>query len=126
MSVRNLLTLNALFALLTAVILIFSPGSLAVIFDVEIDGVALQLTQLFGTASVGYGISSWLMRGAGPSDARTAFLLGGGAGYVVVGIVSGIAMLNGLGTPVAWAGNAGVFLLSALFLNFGIRSSNTV
>lgn len=77
MSVRNLLTLNAVFALLTSLVLIFSPTTLAGFFGVGAEGAALQLIQLFGAVSAGYGFSSWLMRNAGPSEARSAFLKSG-------------------------------------------------
>ena len=122
MSVRNLLTLNGLFALVTAVVLIFSPATLADIFGVGAEGVALKLIQLFGAASVGYGFSSWLMRNAGPSEARSAFLKSGGAGYMVVGIVAGYSVLTGFGTPIIWVGVALIFLLGAMFLYLGLRS----
>lgn len=124
MSVRNLLTLNAIFALLTALVLIFSPSTLADFLEVGAEGAALQLIQLFGAASVGYGFSSWLMRSAGPSEARSAFLKSGGAGYFVVGIVTGYSVLNGLGGPIIWVGVALTFLLGALFLYFGLRSAD--
>ena len=122
MTVRNLLTLNAIFALLTALVLILSPSTLADFFEVGTEGAALQLIQLFGAASVGYGFSSWLMRNADPSEARSAFLKSGGAGYSVVGIVTGYLVLNGLGSPIIWVGVAFIFLLGALFLFFGLRS----
>ena len=116
MSVRNLLTFNAIFALLIAVVLIISPSTLAGYFQIGTERVALQLIQLFGAASVGYGFSSWLMRGAGPSEARTAFLRGGGAGYIVVAIVTGFTVINGLGSPIIWVGVALVIFLGVLFL----------
>ncbi len=122
MSVRNLLTFNAIFALLIAVVLIFSPSTLAGYFEIGAAGVALQLIQLFGAASVGYGFSSWLMRRAGPSEARTAFLRGGGAGYIVVSIVTGFSVLTGLGSPIIWVGVAFSLLLGVLFLYFGLPS----
>jgi hypothetical protein len=125
MSTRNLLTLNAIFALLTAVVLIFSPSTLTGLFEIGEEGTALQLIQLFGAASVGYGFSSWLMRNAGFSEARSAFLKGGGAGYLVVGVVTGYSVLNGLGRPIIWVGVAFSFLLGVMFLYFGISSSVT-
>ncbi|MDX1437073.1 MAG: hypothetical protein R3335_09695 [Anaerolineales bacterium] len=121
MSIRILLTFNAIFALLVSLVLIISPATLAGFFDVEATGVVLQLIQLFGAASVGYGLSSWLMRSSGPSEARTAYLNGGGGGYIVVSVVSAYTVINSLGSPITWAVIAGIFLLGVLFLNFGLR-----
>ncbi len=122
MSARNLLTFNAVFALLIALVLIVSPSTLANLFGIGASVVALQLIQLFGAASVGYGFASWMMRGASPSEARSAFLRGGGAGYIVVAIVTGYAVLNGLGSAIIWIAIAGILLLGFLFLNIGLRS----
>lgn len=55
MSVRNLLTLNAIFAFLTAVVLIFSPASIAGVFEVGTASSVLQLIQVFGAGMVGSG-----------------------------------------------------------------------
>ena len=121
MCVRNLLTLNAIFSFLTAVVLFFSPASIAGVFEVGTTGSVLHLIQLFGGAMVGYGLASWLMRNAGPSEARTAFLKSGG-GYVVVSIIASYSLLSGFGSSIIWFAVAFSFLLGAMFLYLGIRS----
>lgn len=122
MSTQNLLTFNAIFAFLTTVVLIFSPSTLAGVFGVDAAAGTLQIIQLFGSALVGYGFTSWWMRGEGASEARTAFLKAGGVGYTVVSLVGAYTVLNGLGGSGLWAGVAFVFLYGATFFYFGLRS----
>ena len=122
MSARNLLTVNGIFALLDALLLIFFPSFLAGFFGVEGDGAALQIIQLLGAALVGYGFSSWWMRNAGPSEARTAFLRAGAVGYLVVSLVSVYMAVTGQGKAIFWAAFGISFLLGILFLYVGMRS----
>jgi len=121
MSVRNVLTLNGVVALLIALSLILFPSTIAGLLGIEAARATLQLLQFIGASSVGYGIASWQMRSAGPSEARTAFLNGGGIGYIVVGIISSLAVINGLAGAIAWAAVAAIFILGLLFLFAGLR-----
>lgn len=123
MSTRNLLTFNAVFAFLTTVVLIFSPATLAGVFGVDAAPGTLLIIQLFGSGLVGYAFTSWWMRGAGASEARTAFLKAGGVGYGVVSLVGAYTVANGPGSPGLWAGVAFVFLYAVLFFYTGMRST---
>ncbi len=126
MTVRNILTVNSIYAAIIAVASIFIPVAVQEIGGVDINDFTTNLTRLVGALSVGYGLTSWLMRNEGPSGARRAFLLGSGGGYIVVAV---IFVFNWFSTEDvginAWVYAVVALLFAVAFLYLG-RGSDVV
>jgi len=112
MHVKNVLTANTIWVALIALVSIIAPTFLIEREGVEVTDLAINLTRMVGAASVGYGVTSWLMRSAPASVARRAFLIGGGVGYFVVAAVFVFNMFTSdLGNTMTWV----YIVISALF-----------
>lgn len=127
MTVKNVLIVNAVYATLIALVSIFLPKTLGEINGIDITESTMNLQRAVGALAFGYGVSSWLMRNAGPSIARRAFLIGGGAGYAVVGATFIFNYFStSLGSSMAWVYIIISFLLAAVFLYLGFRAPDGV
>lgn len=112
MSVKNVLTVNAVYVILIAVFSLFFPKTLGELNGIDITESTMNLQRAVGALAVGYGITSWLMRNAGPSVARRAYLIGGGTGYFVVGATF---MFNTLSTSLGSINSWVYIVISLLF-----------
>jgi len=68
---------------LVALASIFAPAALLESNGMDVNPDTLNLQRVAGTLVVGYAVASWLMRNAAHSEARRAFLIGGGIGFIV-------------------------------------------
>lgn len=124
MTVRNLLIVNAILAALVTLGQILAPASTLDLYGLDANDATLTLVRLAGTTGVGYAIASWLMKDAGPSRARRAFLIGGGAGYLVFSLVAIILLIAGDLDTIGWIAAIISLLLGVAFLNFGLRQAD--
>lgn len=122
MTVKNVLTVNAIYAILIAVVSLFFAKTLGELNGIDITESTMNLQRAVGALAVGYGATSLLMRNAGPSAARRAFLIGGGAGNFVV---AATFMFNyfstSLGSINSWVYIIISLLFAAAFLYLGFR-----
>ncbi len=122
MSVKNVLTANAIYVILIAIFSLFFPKTLGELNGIEITESTMNLQRAVGALAVGYGLTSWLMRNAGPSVASRAFLIGGGAGYAVVGATFIFNTLStSLGGGTSWIYIILSLLFATAFLYLGFR-----
>jgi O-antigen/teichoic acid export membrane protein len=119
MTVRNLLTVNTVYVAIIALVSIFVPVTMQESSGVDINDFTTNLTRIVGAVSVGYGVTSWLMRNEGPSGARRAFLIGAGIGYPVVAVVFIFNWFSTEGAGIsAWAYAVISLLFGFAFLYF--------
>jgi len=122
MHVKNVLTVNTVFVTLLALISIFVPSFLLEANGLDVTDSTLNLQRVIGAAFVGYAVASWLMRNAPASEARRAFLIGGGVGYVVIAAVFAFNMLSTeLGNNTSWVYIVITLLLAVDFIYFGMN-----
>jgi len=120
--VKNVLTINTIFVSLIALVSIFVPSFLLEVNGLDVSDSTLHLQRVIGAVFVGYGVASWLMRNAQASEARRAFLIGSGVGYVVVAAVFVFNTLSSeLGNGASWVYIVITLLLAVDFLYFGMK-----
>jgi hypothetical protein len=120
--VKNVLTINTIFVALIAFVSIFVPSFLLEVNGLDVSDSTLNLQRVIGAVFVGYGVASWLMRNAPASEARRAFLIGGGVGYVAIALVFAFNMLSsGLGNDASWVYIVITLLLAVDFIYFGMK-----
>ena len=122
MHVKNMLTVNTIWIALISLTSIFIPSFLLEMNGVEVTESTLNLQRLVGAVAAGYGIVSWLMRKSPASEARQAYLFGGGVGYF---IIAAVFLFNQLSTETA-SGNGWVFIVISVllgidFIFFGVK-----
>ncbi|MFQ5945570.1 MAG: hypothetical protein ACE5NC_04890 [Anaerolineae bacterium] len=124
MTVKNVLMLNALVALVFGVALAVVPEQLLSIYEVTTDSAGLLLAQLFGAAALGYAFLTWFARdSAGPGSEGglvLALTIGWGVGFIValLGQLSGVMNTLGWSIPALYL----LFALAYGYLGF-IRPS---
>jgi hypothetical protein len=123
MTVRNLLIVNAIYAGIVVLVAILAPRTLLELNGVEITPFTINLQRAVGAVIAGFAISSWLMRNAQTSEARRAFLIGSGLGYIVVAAVfafnhQSVSDLVGIQS---WVYVGISLLFAAAFLYLGLR-----
>lgn len=121
MSVRNLLIVNAIYMTLVALGSILAPAVLLESNGMEVNADTLNLQRVAGTLVVGYAVASWLMRNAAHSEARRAFLIGGGIGFLVGVLVFTFNYFTSEGHGSGLLFIAISLLLGIAFLYFGFR-----
>ena len=122
MHVRNVFIINTIFVSLIALVSIFAPSFLLEINGVDVTDFTINLQRAVGAVSVGYAVTSWLMRDAQASAARRAFLIGGGVGYFVVAAVFLFNTLStDLGSGSSWVYIIISILLGVDFIYFGLK-----
>jgi len=123
MSVRNLLTLNAVLVALVSLITLLVPTFFLQLNGLDVSQSTTNLVRAFGAVTLGYAVTSWLLRWVPPSAARRAFLLGAAVGYLVFAVVNvvNILALAGQATQMGWVIFALNLVLGSLFLITGIR-----
>ena len=118
MTVRNLLTANAILVVLVSLTALLSPTTFLETNGLEITQYTINLVRAFGAILVGYAVISWLMRSERASSARRAFLIGAGVSYVVFAVVNvvNITALPDLETKIGWVDFGLNSLLAVTFL----------
>ncbi len=126
MTVKNVLMLNALVALVFGVALIVVPEQLLQIYDVTTDSAGLLLAQLFGAAALGYAFLTWFARDSAGAGSEGGLVLALTIGWSVGFIVALLGQLSGIMNTLGWS-IPGMYLLFALAYGyFGfIKSSAT-
>jgi hypothetical protein len=112
MNVKNVLTVNAIYVFLIGLVSLFFPKFLGEANGIEITESTMNLQRAVGAVVFGYGLTSWLMRNAGPSIARRAYLIGGGLGYLVV---AATFLFNTLSTSLGSINSWVYIIISLLF-----------
>ncbi len=87
MNVRNLLTVNAIYVGLVVVASLLMPAAFAESNGLEVTPSVINLQRAVGGVAIGYVLVSWMMRDAPASQARRAFLMGAGIGYVLFSLI---------------------------------------
>ena len=123
MTVRNLLTVNAVLVALVSLTALLSPTTFLETNGLEITQYTINLMRATGAFMVGYAIISWLMRSEPASTARRAFLIGAGVSYVVFAVVNviNIRALPDLETQIGWVYFGLNSVLGVTFLVFAFR-----
>ena len=118
MTVRNLLTANAILVVLVSLTALLSPTTFLKTNGLEITQYTINLMRAFGAILIGYAVISWLMRSERASSARRAFLIGAGVSYVVFAVVNvvNITALPDLETKIGWVDFGLNSLLGVTFL----------
>jgi tetrahydrodipicolinate N-succinyltransferase len=114
MKVRNLLTVNAIYVGLAALVALLAPTVFLEMTGLDVSQSTINLERAYGALAVGYAVTSWLMRNEPASGARRAFLIGAGTTYIVFAAVNivNINALIGLGTVTpGWA----IFVINLIF-----------
>lgn len=91
MKVRNLLVLNSLISLISAIGLLVMPKQYVAPFDVTLDPAGLMFARMMGSQLLGLAIFCWLGRNLGVSG-RRVLVLGSIASWVVFTTVITMAM----------------------------------
>lgn len=92
MSLRNLFIITALITLLSGVGLTFFPVVTMALYNLPLDEVGIYSTRFVGGAYLSFAAMAWLAKDAGPSQARTAIIVG----FLVVNAVSFFVSLGGV------------------------------
>lgn len=120
MSLKLVLTINAILSLVFGLAFIFAPEATLTYYAVEIGVGGAWMSRFFGAAILGWGVLAWFMRDAGPSDAREAALTGLFVGMAVGFVVSLMGQMAGVANALGWSTVAlyGVFTLAYGYYRF--------
>lgn len=125
MNLRVLLSVYGALSVIGGALWIVIPGSLLSGFGAAGAGaVAVFLASMFGGAALGLGVMSWMARGAEPSGARHALVLGITVTNLVWGVLALMATLAGNFNALAWVPVATYAIFTVLFLVAGRGSMN--
>jgi hypothetical protein len=82
----NLFTVNALIAALFGIAFLVAPVQVLATYGVTVTPGTAVVSRLFGAALFGYGVLTWRVRAAAPSDALRSIVLalcvGDGLGFI--------------------------------------------
>jgi len=113
MKLSIFLIINSVVAVAFGIAFVLLPATLLSFYGVTLGEVGLVIAQLYGSAILGVGLTTWFARNAGPSDAREGILLAlfiaDGAGFVL----SLMGQLAGRVNALGWS-TVGLYLLLAL------------
>jgi len=115
MKLANLFTVNALIAALFGIAFLVAPAQILAAYEVTVTPGTAVVSRLFGAALFGYGVLTWRVRAAAPSDALRSIVLalcvGDGLGFIA-------ALLGQLGGAVNALGWSTVVIYGALAAGF--------
>jgi len=114
------LTVVAVLLALLGITWLLSPGIMLGSWDVQTDATGVYLGRRLGVMALGFACILWLSRGAGPSAARAAILVGGAFVTAVITLVSLAGVITGTIGPGAWVSVAIEALLAAGFIYFAL------
>lgn len=103
MSLKLVLMINAVLALIFGLGFVFVPEMALSYYAVAVGVGGAYMSRFFGAALLGYAVLAWMMNDSGPSDAReagvTGLLVANGAGLVI----SVMMMTNGIANALGWS-----------------------
>ena len=115
MSHKMVFTVQSVLFFLAGLATLIAPQQLIASYGLSLQQGGVGLARLYGVTAIMLGLINWMARGAGPSEARKAIVLGLFIGNILaalVGIYNGLA--GGFGT-VIWV-SVIIWLLLALDL----------
>lgn len=113
MTIRNLLIVNAIIAVLFGLAFVLIPAPLLKLYDVELNANGLFVAQLLGASFIGYAIITWSLRDEGDGSVRQNLLLALFVSYAIGFVLSLIAQLNNLANALGWS-TVAIYLLLGL------------
>jgi len=99
---KNLFTIHALVTCLFGLALLLVPATLLAAYGITPDPGGAVVARLLGGAFIGLGVVAWFARGAAPSDALRAFILGVTVVSTLGCIVSIHGVLSSASNAVGW------------------------
>jgi hypothetical protein len=127
MKLYQILTANAVLCALFGLGFVTAPAMQFATFGAETSALAELVARVYGSALLGYALTSWVSRNAGPSPARSAIVVGNlifhllGAALLLMGYLAGT--LN----TMAWLAIVLSLLLALGFAMTGVgRASERV
>ena len=123
MNLNTLFTINIPVAGLFGLGFIFAPEAMLAPYGISADQAAASamMGRFFGAANFGYALLFWFMRGAAPSDARTAVVKASCLGFGVGCLVSIVNQMSGEIGPLGWSTVAlyAIFAVGYGYYGFG-------
>jgi len=113
MTLRNLLIVNAVIALVFGVASVLAPALLLSTYGITLSPAGILVARLMGAAFLGICVLTWLARDAPDSEARRAIVLALFVENAIGFIVALLGQLAGLANPFAWS-IVVIYLLLAL------------
>ena len=118
MSIKTLMIINAIVAIVFGVVFVIIPAQVFSMygFGGESNIQLIYMGQLFGTSLIGFGLLTWTARNASDSEARKAIVFALFLSDVIGFVVALIAQLNNVVNSLGWS-TVAIYLL--LGLGFG-------
>ncbi len=113
---KTLFTLHAFVSWLFGLALLLVPGAMGAAYGVGIDPGTTLLARLLGGTLFGLGVIAWFTRGAAPSEALRAVILGDAVLTVLGCLVSIHGVLSGATGALGWVN---VILFGFFAVGFG-------
>jgi hypothetical protein len=126
MKLGVLLTLNAVIAMAFGVAFVLIPAELVAGYGVTLTLGTAVVARLYGAALVGYGVMSWQVRAAAPSDALRAIVLAFFVAEALGFVLSLHAVLSGAVNALGWSTVAIYALFGTGFGMFAFGKSAAV
>ena len=121
MKLGNLLAVNAVIATLFGIAFVVAPIGVLAMYGVTVTPGYAVVARLFGAALVGYGVLTWRVRGAAPSDALRAIVFSLFVAEVLGFIVALHGQLGGEVNALGWSTVVIYGLLAAGFAYFAFK-----
>ncbi len=113
MSLRTVFTINAIVAVLFGLAFVLAPAAALSPYGVTTDQAGLNISRLFGAATLGYAVLAWSARNAEDSAARRAIVLALFLGFAIGFFASLAGQLTGVVNALGWS-TVAIYLLFAL------------
>ena len=111
MKISHLYSLHTLAFFGFGLVLLFSPETLENMYELEMNATSRYYGNFIAGMYLAFGVTSWLMRSASPSDARRFFLIGLFLINLSISLVMAFATLQQVSGSMGWGGVAlGIFL----------------
>ena len=78
------------------------PGLFGTLFGIQIDATTSALLRLACASYVGLAVLDWMARDVTDAAAWRAIAVGSATGWALSAVVIAIALMSGLGSPMAW------------------------
>jgi hypothetical protein len=116
MSIKTLMIINAIIAIVYGVAFVILPGQILSLYGLSPDEPLKYTGQLFGAALIGFALLTWRARNATDSDARKAIVF---ALFVADGIGFIVALIGQLNNVLNQLGWSAVVIYLFLTLGWG-------
>lgn len=122
MQPRNLAVVGAALGAGFGAVGLIVPGSLAVLFGIQLDATSTALLRLVCASYVGLGALNWAARDLTDEGAWRVVAVGNATGWAISGAVVAVALASGLGNATAWLIVALQFVTTVAWLGVFARS----